>query len=164
MRRALQVAVVVFILMGCSAPTAPAIPSALPNRVDMTIEVPARSTSTVESVAATEAPTFTPIPDTPTVTHTLTPTQTNTPTVTATKIKATTTRLVTKAPTRTLRPTTIPTIFLPPTDTPAPLVVQPTNPPAQACCKVCTTGKACGDSCIARDKTCHKPPGCACNG
>lgn len=35
---------------------------------------------------------------------------------------------------------------------------------AYACCKVCTKGKACGDSCIARDKQCHKGPGCACNG
>lgn len=24
-----------------------------------------------------------------------------------------------------------------------------------ACCKVCSKGKACGDSCIARDKQCH---------
>lgn len=32
------------------------------------------------------------------------------------------------------------------------------------CCKVCTTGKACGNSCIARSKTCHKGRGCACNG
>lgn len=31
-----------------------------------------------------------------------------------------------------------------------------------ACCKVCTKGKPCGDSCIARTKTCHQPPGCAC--
>jgi hypothetical protein len=35
--------------------------------------------------------------------------------------------------------------------------------PAAYCCKVCSTGKACGDSCISRDKECHKPPGCACN-
>ncbi len=33
-----------------------------------------------------------------------------------------------------------------------------------ACCKVCKKGKACGDSCIARDKECHKGKGCACNG
>jgi hypothetical protein len=33
-----------------------------------------------------------------------------------------------------------------------------------ACCKVCKAGKACGDSCIARDKTCHKGKGCACDG
>jgi hypothetical protein len=33
-----------------------------------------------------------------------------------------------------------------------------------ACCKVCSAGKACGDSCIARDKTCHKGKGCACDG
>jgi hypothetical protein len=36
-------------------------------------------------------------------------------------------------------------------------------PLAQACCKVCRKGKACGDSCIARDKTCRKGPGCACD-
>ncbi|MGE0867566.1 MAG: hypothetical protein AB7P03_03325 [Kofleriaceae bacterium] len=33
----------------------------------------------------------------------------------------------------------------------------------RACCKVCSTGKACGNSCIARWKTCHKGVGCACN-
>ncbi|HYE28098.1 MAG TPA: hypothetical protein VEA61_07675 [Allosphingosinicella sp.] len=33
-----------------------------------------------------------------------------------------------------------------------------------ACCKICTKGKACGNSCIARWKTCHKGRGCACNG
>jgi hypothetical protein len=32
------------------------------------------------------------------------------------------------------------------------------------CCRVCKEGKACGDSCIARDKTCNVGPGCACNG
>ncbi len=30
-----------------------------------------------------------------------------------------------------------------------------------ACCKMCSKGKACGDSCIARDKVCHKGKGCA---
>jgi hypothetical protein len=33
-----------------------------------------------------------------------------------------------------------------------------------ACCKVCRAGKACGNSCIARSKTCHKGKGCACDG
>ncbi len=32
-----------------------------------------------------------------------------------------------------------------------------------ACCKVCKAGKACGDSCIAVDKVCHKGKGCACD-
>ncbi len=32
------------------------------------------------------------------------------------------------------------------------------------CCKTCKSGKACGNSCISRSKTCDKPPGCACNG
>jgi hypothetical protein len=41
---------------------------------------------------------------------------------------------------------------------------QPSRSIAQACCKVCTTGKACGDTCISRDKECHVPPGCACDG
>ncbi len=31
------------------------------------------------------------------------------------------------------------------------------------CCKVCHTGKACGNSCIARTKICRRPTGCACN-
>ncbi|MDP6388591.1 MAG: hypothetical protein QF654_01690 [Alphaproteobacteria bacterium] len=31
-----------------------------------------------------------------------------------------------------------------------------------ACCKVCSKGKPCGNSCIARDRTCTRPPGCAC--
>ncbi len=35
---------------------------------------------------------------------------------------------------------------------------------SSACCKVCSTGKACGDSCISRSKMCHKGAGCACDG
>ena len=34
----------------------------------------------------------------------------------------------------------------------------------QACCKICTQGKACGNTCISRDKICHVGPGCACDG
>jgi len=34
----------------------------------------------------------------------------------------------------------------------------------RSCCKVCTVGKACGNSCISRSYTCHQPPGCACDG
>lgn len=33
---------------------------------------------------------------------------------------------------------------------------------AAKCCKVCTKGKPCGDTCIAQDKICHVGPGCAC--
>ncbi len=40
----------------------------------------------------------------------------------------------------------------------------PKPPPSPTCCKVCTTGKACGDTCIAKDLTCHITGGCACNG
>lgn len=35
---------------------------------------------------------------------------------------------------------------------------------AAPCCKICTKGKACGNTCIPRDHVCHQPPGCACNG
>ena len=38
------------------------------------------------------------------------------------------------------------------------------TPLAQSCCKICTVGKACGNTCISRDKTCHVGPGCACDG
>lgn len=37
------------------------------------------------------------------------------------------------------------------------------TPPNGSCCRTCTTGKACGNSCINRDRQCHQPPGCACN-
>lgn len=38
------------------------------------------------------------------------------------------------------------------------------NTTKTTCCKVCSKGKACGDSCISRSYTCHQPPGCACDG
>ena len=44
---------------------------------------------------------------------------------------------------------------------PVPLIKQKTS---RSCCKICRKGKACGNSCIARNKTCHKSGGCACNG
>lgn len=31
-----------------------------------------------------------------------------------------------------------------------------------ACCKRCTKGQACGNSCISSSKQCRQPPGCAC--
>ena len=37
------------------------------------------------------------------------------------------------------------------------------TPDACSCCKVCSAGKACGDSCINKAYTCHQPKGCACN-
>lgn len=41
----------------------------------------------------------------------------------------------------------------------------PPPPPAQtSCCRVCRTGKACGNSCISRSNTCHRGQGCACQG
>jgi hypothetical protein len=44
-------------------------------------------------------------------------------------------------------------------------LTQPTAAVAQqACCKICSRGKACGNTCIAREKICHVGPGCACDG
>lgn len=40
----------------------------------------------------------------------------------------------------------------------------PTEPGGTSCCKICKTGKACGDTCIARSQTCRTSGGCACNG
>jgi hypothetical protein len=37
-------------------------------------------------------------------------------------------------------------------------------PAALTCCKVCSVGKACGNTCISRNKTCHVGQGCACDG
>jgi hypothetical protein len=48
---------------------------------------------------------------------------------------------------------------------PAPVLVpKPAPTPVKSCCKVCSKGKACGDTCISRSYTCHKGPGCACDG
>lgn len=74
-------------------------------------------------------------------------------------------------PTRTPRPlilvpspTSVPARSIPSTWHPT-TILSPSSPSrAQVCCKICTTGKACGDSCIGRDKMCTKPLGCACNG
>lgn len=30
-------------------------------------------------------------------------------------------------------------------------------------CKKCSNSRACGETCISKDKECHKPPGCACD-
>lgn len=35
--------------------------------------------------------------------------------------------------------------------------------PRTQCCRVCSKGKACGNSCISRSFTCHKGHGCACD-
>lgn len=34
----------------------------------------------------------------------------------------------------------------------------------QSCCKICSQGKACGDTCIARNEICRVGSGCACDG
>jgi hypothetical protein len=43
-----------------------------------------------------------------------------------------------------------------------PLPVGQPQPQTRSCCRVCTTGKPCGNSCISRSFTCRQPPGCAC--
>ncbi len=103
------------------------------------------------------------------------------PTVLSTQ-EPTTQPASTKAPTRTRKATTkaLPTgVPAVPTKTKAPMLQptakptarptsrptlrpQPTSAPVN-CCKHCgPNSKPCGDSCISRDKECHKSGGCAC--
>ena len=42
------------------------------------------------------------------------------------------------------------------------LAEQPDCIPADQCCRVCTKGQACGNSCISARYTCHKGRGCSC--
>ena len=35
--------------------------------------------------------------------------------------------------------------------------------PQEQCCKICSRGRACGNTCISASKNCHKGRGCACN-
>ncbi len=51
-----------------------------------------------------------------------------------------------------------------PAVTPARSTPPPTPPTRRPCCRICTTGKPCGNSCISRNYTCRRPSGCACNG
>lgn len=37
------------------------------------------------------------------------------------------------------------------------------SPSGAPCCRICSDGQACGDTCIARGLTCNVGPGCACN-
>ena len=46
----------------------------------------------------------------------------------------------------------------------SPCLIGTASAQGYACCKVCSKGKACGNSCIARWMTCHKGRGCACDG
>jgi hypothetical protein len=64
------------------------------------------------------------------------------------------------------------TTFAATTTTPAPASAAPgsaapaTTEPAERtdCCRVCRRRQACGDGCISKRATCHRPPGCACDG
>jgi endonuclease YncB( thermonuclease family) len=40
--------------------------------------------------------------------------------------------------------------------------VAPSRSRPRACCKVCSRGQPCGNSCISWGTTCRQPPGCAC--
>ncbi len=41
---------------------------------------------------------------------------------------------------------------------------EPDASTSERCCRVCRSGKPCGDSCVPHDRHCNKPPGCACAG
>lgn len=38
------------------------------------------------------------------------------------------------------------------------------SPSSRSCCRICRKGKACGNTCIAAERACRTPPGCACDG
>ena len=42
------------------------------------------------------------------------------------------------------------------------MVEQSERANARECCKTCTKGKPCGDTCIEKGNMCHVPRGCAC--
>ncbi len=46
---------------------------------------------------------------------------------------------------------------------PLPPVGQGSCTPARQCCKICTIGQACGNTCISASYACHVGRGCACN-
>ena len=50
-----------------------------------------------------------------------------------------------------------------PVPDPVPTPDPPDCTPPGSCCRICSTGKACGDTCISRSFTCRRPRGCACN-
>lgn len=37
------------------------------------------------------------------------------------------------------------------------------TPAPSSCCRTCRSGRACGNTCIAANRECHTPPGCACD-
>lgn len=60
-----------------------------------------------------------------------------------------------------------PHLFTPEVTQPTPSSDAVRPPPMsrrRSCCRVCRTGKACGNSCISHSYTCRRSPGCACNG
>ena len=60
-----------------------------------------------------------------------------------------------------------PHLFIPEVTQPTPsndAVRPPPTSRRRNCCRICRTGKACGNSCISRSYTCRRPRGCACNG
>jgi hypothetical protein len=67
-------------------------------------------------------------------------------------------------------PPSIPPVVAPPAPPPAaadpspppPAAVNPTPSTGGGCCRICTTGKPCGNTCIARSSTCRTSGGCAC--
>jgi hypothetical protein len=66
-------------------------------------------------------------------------------------------------PTATRRDTTTQAPTVTSTSIPSPTRIPQSTSGSIACCHHCGPNKQpCGDSCISKNKTCHKPPGCAC--
>ena len=107
-----------------------------------------RVVGTLDDVPAVQA-----VPPTPTLTPTLTPIAETPPTATL------------EPPTDTPVPIPTPTKLPTPASKLAPIPTIPApSSGSGGCCKHCgANSKACGDSCISLSKTCHQPPGCACD-
>ncbi len=135
-----MIGLIVFVLLACDLSSSPSAPPA-----------------TIVYVVATDAPTLT-VTTTPSRTLTATRTITGTRTLPS---SAATAKPATRVPTKT--PTA--TAFVLPTSRPlptyAPIPTASSGSGGRVCCKYCTTGIPCGNSCISASKICRQPPGCA---
>lgn len=151
--RMIVIAAVVFLALACFCLWA--ILASVPSSGERTAPavLPIRTLRPTYTATDAPIPTVAPIPTntetvTPEPTVTIQPTTTDTPTLTATPL---------------LTSTPLPTVIIEPTDTPMPIIQPYAEPTQRVCCKYCSAGKACGDSCISGDKVCDEPPGCACD-
>jgi hypothetical protein len=148
-------AVLILIGSGCDRATAPIRPAEQPAAKQSVPAAAARHAQPAISTPAdiTEAPLTTPEP-VPAPPPTRAPAPVPAPPVVPAPVPP---------PISEPKPVVVPVIPHPAVPAPTVYVPDPTPAPVSSCCKICSKGKACGDSCISRSYTCHKGPGCACD-